>query len=186
MARQVELVVEDGTIVSGANSFVSESEIVAYALARGTNLPHTTDDELDAIAVLGIKAMDYLVIQPWRGEPVSDTQTTPFPRKNIGVTPPFPDNRVPEPVRQAQLQLTVLVNAGVELIPMSSGVGFLVKEKIGPIENVYSEKVGISENGLPILPGIEAILGPWLLGDLDGIVPVMIHSLGKKRGYSTC
>jgi hypothetical protein len=186
MARQVSLIVEDGTIIPDSNSFASESEIVAYALARGVNLPHTTDSELDAVAILGIKSMDYLAIQPWKGEPVSDTQTTPWPRKNLGVTPPFPDNRVPEPVRQAQLQLTVLVNAGVELIPMSSGVGFLVKEKIGPIENVYSEKVGISENGLPILPGIEALLDPWLLGDLDGLIPVMIRSVGKKRGYSTC
>src|SRR5690606_40416418 len=68
MARQVELIVEDGTIVAGANSFVTEAEIVAYALARGTNLPHTTDEELDAVAVLGIKAMDYLAIQPRKGD----------------------------------------------------------------------------------------------------------------------
>lgn len=186
MARQVELVVENGTIVTNANSFVSESQIITYALMRGVNLPHANDAELDAVAVLGIKAMDYLKIQPWRGEPVSDTQTTPFPRKNMNVSPSFPENAVPASVIDAQLQLTLLANSGVDLIPMSSGVGFLVKEKIGPIENVYSEKVGISESGLPILPGIEALLFPWLLGNFDGVIPVAIYSVGGGRGRQGC
>lgn len=180
MARLVTLVVEDGTIVTGANSFVTETEIVNYALARGVTLPFSTEPDQDAVAVLGIKAADYLRIMPWRGELVSASQPMPWPRKNMSGIPTFPENAVPPAVKEAQLQLSLLVNNGVELIPTSSGVGYLVKEKIGPIENVYSEKVGVSTDGLPILPGIKGLLDPWLLGDMTGIIPVMIMSIGGR------
>lgn len=181
MPRQVTLVVEDGTIVAGANSFVSEAQIVAYALARGVTLPFATNQEQDAVAVLGIQSMDYLWVMPWKGEVVDADQTTPWPRKNIN-TPTWPDNRIPAAVIEAQLQLTLLSNGGMELIPTHTGTGYLIKERIGPIENVYSEKVGVSTDGLPILPGISALLEPWLLGDFDGMVPVLIKTLGR-RGY---
>lgn len=184
MARQVTLTVETGAIVPNANSFVDEQAIVDYALARGVTLPFTSDAEQDAVAVLGIKAADYLKIMPWKGEVVSTTQTMPWPRKNMNVTPSFPENSVPSSVIEAQLQLTLLVHGGTVLIPTSTGTGFLVKEKIGPIENVYSEKVGVSTNGLPLLPGISALLDPWLIGDLDGIIPVMIKSVGPR--YDGC
>ena len=180
MARQVTLIVEDGSIVPNANSFVTEAQIVAFALARGVTLPFTTDEQQDAVAILGIKAADYLRILPWRGEIVDVAQTMPWPRKYIDISPPWPENAIPMAVTEAQLQLTLLVNGGVILIPTIAGTGFLIKEKIGPIENVYSEKVGLSTNGLPILPGISLLLEPWLLGTTDGFVPVLIRSVGDK------
>lgn len=180
MARLVTLIVEDGTIVTDANSFVTEAQIVAYALARGVTLPFSNDAQQDAVAILGIKAADYLRIMPWRGEVVEVDQPMPWPRKNLNMSPSWPEDKVPLAVIEAQLQLTLLANAGTVLIPTSTGVGYLIKEKIGPIENVYSEKVGVSTNGLPILPGITALLDPWLLGDTDGYVPVLIRSLGDR------
>lgn len=180
MARLVTLVVEDGSIVSGANSFVTEQQIVDYALARGVTLPFGTESEQDAVAVLGIKAMDYLWIMPWKGELVETTQTTPWPRKNLNVTPSFPENAIPWAVIEAQLQLALLANGGTVLIPTALGTGYLIKEKIGPIENMYSEKVGVSTDGMPIFPGVKGLLDPWLLGDYEGFVPVRLLSIGCK------
>lgn len=184
MARQVTLIVETGSIVPDANSFVSEDDIVSYALMRGVTLPFTTDEEKDAVAVIGIKAMDYLRILPWKGEVVSTSQTTPFPRKNMNTTPATAEDVVPSAVKEAQLQLTLLVNGGTELIPSYTGVGFLVEQRIGPIMERYSEKVGVSTDGLPIFPGIQMLLDPYLLADTDGLVPVMIMSIGEK--YRGC
>lgn len=180
MARSVTLVVEDGTVVSGANSFVNEDAIVAYAVARGVTLPYTSDAEKDAVAVLGIKAMDYLKIQPWKGEVVDSTQTTPWPRKNTDTTPVTAENVVPLNVIEAQLQLTLLANAGLSLTPYSAGTGILIKEKVGPIENVFSEKAGVSVDGMPIIPGVYNLISLWLLGSYDGFVPVSITSLGRR------
>ncbi len=47
------IVVEDGTQVAGANSYVSESDLTTYASDRGVALSETE-------SVLIIKAMDYL------------------------------------------------------------------------------------------------------------------------------
>lgn len=182
MARTVTLTVETGAIVANANSFVDEQQIVTYAANRGVALPFASDTEKDAVAVLGIQAADYLRIMPWKGEVVDPDQTMPWPRKNMNTTPVFPEDKVPTQVIEAQLQLALLASAGTVLIPSSSGTGFLVKEEIGPIKMTYSEKVGILTNGLPIFPGIAALLDFWLLGDMDGLIPVLIKSIGGRRG----
>jgi hypothetical protein len=186
MARQVTLVVEDGTVVANSNSFVNENQIVTYALARGVVLPFTTDTEKDAVATYGILGADYLRILPWRGEVVNVLQTMPFPRKNMDMTPPWPENAIPPAVIEAQLQLALLSNGGTVLIPTSSGVGFLIKEKIGPIENTYSESVGVNSNGLPILPGVSMLLKPWLLGDFEGFIPTLLLSIGGRVPLDGC
>lgn len=178
MTRQVNLVVEDGTIVADANSFVTEDQIVTYALNRGVVLPFSTDPEQDAVATLGILAMDYLNVLPWKGEVVDVAQTTPWPRKNI-VTPTWAEDAIPPAVVEAQLQLTLLANGGVVLLPTYTGSGFLTKEKIGPIENTYSEKMGVTSTGLPLFPGISLLLDQWLLGDDTGLIEVGILSIGR-------
>lgn len=180
MARNVTLIVEDGTVVADANSFVDEAAIVAYALARGVTLPFESDEEQDAVAVLGITAMDYLWALPWRGELVDPSQTTPWPRKNMNVTPDVAQDEIPHRVLSAQLQLTMLAHNGTILLPTSTGTGYIIEERIGPIVNRYSEKVGVSTDGLPIIPGVRALLDPWLLGDTEGFVPVMIRRIGVR------
>ncbi len=180
MARQVVLIVEDGTIVANSNSFVDEDDIVEHALMRGVVLPFSTDVEKDQVATYGILAADYLRILPWKGEVVDVQQTMPFPRKNMNMTPAWPEDAVPLAVIEAQKQLALLSYGGVDLIPTASGIGFIVKEKIGPIETVYSEKVGISSDGLPILPGISGLLAPWLLGTFDGFIPTLLLSIGGR------
>jgi hypothetical protein len=180
MARAVTLVVENGSIVTDANSFVSEDELVAYAAARGVTLPYTTDANKDAVAVLAIKAMDYLRVQPWKGEVVDTDQTTPWPRKNTYTTPVTPEDVVPAAVKEAQFQLALIAQTGFNLLPFAAGTGILIKEKIGPVENMYSEKAGVSSNGMPIIPGIGNLLQPWLLGSYDGFVPVSMTSLGRR------
>ena len=132
--------------------------------------------------IVGIKAADYLRILPWKGDLVDAAQPMPWPRTNIA-TPTIADNVIPPQVIEAQLQLTLLANAGTVLIPTYTGVGYLIKEKIGPIENVYSEKVGVSTDGLPIFPGISMLLEPWLLGDTTGLVLVGLTSIGSCSRY---
>lgn len=182
MARQVTLIVEDGTIVADANSFVTEENIVAYALARGVILPFTTDAEKDAVATDGILAMDYLRVLPWKGEVVEVTQTTPWPRKNL-TTPVWPEDQIPPAVVEAQYQLSLLAYGGTVLIPSYTGIGYIVKEKIGPIETIYSEKVGVSTDGLPLFPGISMLLEPWLLGKFDGFIPTILLSIGRGSRF---
>lgn len=176
MARAVELIVEDGTGVADANSFVTEDQIVAYAAARGVTLANATDADKDAVAVLGIQAMDYLNSLAWKGTKTYPDSLVPFPR--TGLTG-YTDTQIPAAIKQAQMQLAVIANSGVVLVPSIVGGSFIKREKIGPIETEYSESVYVSDNGLPLLPGIAALLNPFLIGELpDGVPAVDLWALG--------
>ena len=75
------LIIEDGTQVVGANSYVTDAEYVAYAALKGLTVGAT--DALREIELL--RAMDYLqnLEQLWQGTRASSTQDLSFPRYNV-------------------------------------------------------------------------------------------------------
>lgn len=150
------LIIEDGSIVAGANSYVSLAEARAYATARNKPLP--TDDT--ALEALLISAMDYLEAQRARfeGSKVSAEQELQYPREGViidGIE--LASNVIPSILKQAQIRLAMEANAGVDLMPTRTG-GFVKKEVVGPIETEYSEKVGVSVE--PEMSAVEALLAP--------------------------
>jgi len=150
------IVIEDGSIVAGANSYVSLAEARAYATARNKPLP--TDDT--ALEALLISAMDYLEAQRARfeGSKVSALQELQYPREGViidGIE--LASNAIPSILKQAQIRLAMEANAGVDLMPTRTG-GFVKKEVVGPIETEYSEKVGVSVE--PEMSAVEALLAP--------------------------
>jgi len=74
----VELTVEDGSIVTGANSYVSLAAARSYAAARGATVPAADAD----LEVMIIKAMDYLESHrdQFLGDSVERDQPLSFPR----------------------------------------------------------------------------------------------------------
>lgn len=70
------IVVEDGSQVSGANSYISEAELSTYAADRGITITGTN-------AVLIILAMDYIEAQPFQGFKTLIGQTLQFPRTDV-------------------------------------------------------------------------------------------------------
>lgn len=142
------LVIEDGTIVPGAESYVSAAELKAYAAKRGITVP--ADDS--ACEVLLIKAMDYLNgYEPrWKGCRVSAEQPLAWPRKGVRANGfPLPSNTIPGPLKAGQCVLAVAAQT-LELMPTvdpaQSGVkrdktGPLETEFFGPNDGVYSQPV---------------------------------------------
>lgn len=153
------LIVEDGSIVSGANSYASVSDIEAYATVRGITYVDSTQVELFAI-----QSMDYLETLEYKGERVDpDMQELQWPRKNAivnGVT--LPDDKIPKGIKNAQMQLCIYRAQGIELFETGTGGQFVTREKIGPIETEYSEAVFMAQGGSPIIPLAEAMLKPYL------------------------
>lgn len=129
------LVIEDGTGVSGANSYITLAEARDYADLRSLLLP-TSDAELE---VLIIKAFDYLEALEYRGEPANPPQDASFPRKNLyiqGVL--FSDSQIPHKLKQAQSQLAFEATS-FDLQPTGDGRE-VIKEKVDVIEVEYGEK----------------------------------------------
>jgi hypothetical protein len=148
------LVIEDGTIVANATSYVEVDEARAYAAARGITL--SVDDTV--IDVLAIKAMDYLEAQRarYQGWKVSEIQCLQWPRyevliDNIEVEP----TSIPILLKQAQCRLMMELNAGVDLYPNRTSQ-IVKSEKVGPIETEYFQGSSL----MPSLSAVDAILEP--------------------------
>lgn len=70
------IIVETGQVVAGANSYVSEADLTAYATDRGVTLQGATD-------VLITKAMDYIESLSFIGDKHSEAQPLQWPRDEV-------------------------------------------------------------------------------------------------------
>jgi len=89
------LVVEDGTGIAGANTYLSVAELRAYAVDRGVILPAQDSD----VAVMLVKACDYLELKSYIGVRASDSQGLSWPRLETSYT------GIPEKLKTAQTLL---------------------------------------------------------------------------------
>jgi hypothetical protein len=156
------LVVEDGTIVVGANSYVTIETARAYATSRGLSLS-AIDSVVEAQLVL---AMDYLesLRSKYKGAKtdVVTPQALQWPRSEVVIDgEDFGANSIPQELQDAQCRLAIEQEAGIELFPSQGEEGkFIVREKIGPLSTEYSEKVvGRIQ---PVLTAVSSLLAPLL------------------------
>jgi hypothetical protein len=154
----VTLLVEDGTNVAGANSFVTLDEIKAYATARNRVIPD--DDEL--LAQYAIRAMDYIVSfrNDFNGERTYDDQPLPFPRSNLYIDRVlFDQTKIPVEIKNVQCQLVIEIAAGVELFPTTQGQN-VKRKRVGPLETEWFDP-----GGFVMVRSVEMLLGPLLARD---------------------
>lgn len=133
------LVVEDGSLVVGANSYVSLADARAFATARGFSLP--SDDAV--LEPLLIKAMDYLESKraEYKGTKVESTQALQWPRQDVYIDGfLFDYQAIPVELVSAQVQLAIEQHVNeVELNPTDDGK-FITKDKTGPLETEFSAR----------------------------------------------
>ena|SRR3569833_2155694 len=161
----VNLVIEDGSGVSNANSYgvTGNAETLAaarqYAENRGVTLP----SDNDALSVMLINGTDYIETfsQFFVGRQYSITQALSWPRSYVRNSDNsyFPYNQLPDALLQALYQLCIEQQNGIDLLasydPETSG-GFVVMEKVDVIETRYSEKIATVRE--PSMPKVDALL----------------------------
>ena len=132
------LIVEDGSIIAGANSFISLVDARAQALTLGLTLP-VDDDEAD-IAL--INAGRYVNAQEpsLQGKRVSPDQTMCFPRSGV-VKYGFEidDDVIPSDVICAQLEAAAAITAGVDPYPVDNGKEVKLQEVTGSVKREFFE-----------------------------------------------
>lgn len=154
------LIIEDGSLLAGANSFVSVAEVRAYASARASIL---SDDDAD-VEVNAIKATDYIksLSHRFKGQEIEAAQALPFPRLYIVVNGfDIPSDSVPQNIKDACCQLAIESAAGVVLMPTTSGQ-ITTKEKVGPLETIYSDRS--APDGTQLFAAVTALLRPFMIG----------------------
>ena len=103
------LIIEDGTIVAGANSFTTDAELTAYATARGVTLP-ATEAERD---ILQIKATDFLnSFEPsMSGVRASSEQELIYPRRDVEIYGySVASDSIPLTLKKALLEAAIVAN----------------------------------------------------------------------------
>lgn len=148
------LIVEDGSGVTSANSYITLAEARAYATDRGVTLP-ADDGKLTPFLV---NAADYLELfaSSYVGTPTNTTQGLQWPRADVSLNDEdYPDDEIPAALKIAQIRLVMEQARGVDIMPTTTG-RFVKKEKVGPLETEYSEAINVS--GAPHFPFVESLL----------------------------
>lgn len=96
------IIVEDGSVVTGANSYITEAELTTYAADRDVTIA-ASDKK-----VLIIKSMDYLESLAYIGIKGSSTQALQFPRSRMVVDRyTLASNAIPQLVKDAQMEACI-------------------------------------------------------------------------------
>ncbi len=139
------LVVEDGSNVAGANSYIDLVFLNAYATARGYELP-TDDADKEQLVIL---ATDYLehFRDKYQGTKANTDQVLQWPRKDVTVDGlEVEEDAIPIELQNAQAQLVIEQNLGIKLYPVPASsssttttpTGEITQQTIGPITVKYS------------------------------------------------
>lgn len=154
----MSLIVEDGSGIANANSYVSLENARIYASSLGLDLP---PDDLDAEAVLA-SAIFYIDSQQFQGYRTTGVQALQWPRKGVVANGyPVDENVIPSSIWQAQVRAAVLITDGIVLTPDQFESGIVKKEKVGPIETEYSDYSTYSSSGL--FPTVDLLLSAYLI-----------------------
>lgn len=179
------LIVEDGTMPEGANTYVSLEDVDAYLVPRGL-WETTPDDAGDSVIAKKeaaiIRAFDAMNTLNWAGDVPDWQRVTAWPRQNVpmpgvkpkpGEEPTFlPADMVPRAVVQAQMELAGLIYGGLNpLAPVERGgkvVSMSESSKEGDVDVIGGDSKSYSvtyAESAPVetyLPAVYGILGPYL------------------------
>lgn len=128
------LIIEDGTGVAGANSYVTVAEFEAYALERGVTLTGTPTSEQ-----LLIRAMDYLESLSYIGEIASMGQALQWPRYGVYIDCYYfiSNTTIPNLLKNAQMATAISIDQGDD--PLASIPRLVSSETVGPISVTYEK-----------------------------------------------
>ena len=179
------LIIEDGTMPEGANTYASLELADAYLVPRG--LWEATPEDTGGSVIAKkesaiIRAFDALNTLNWVGDVPDWQRVTAWPRENVpmpgvepkpGEEPAFlPADTVPRAVVQAQMELAGLIYGGLNpLAPVERGgkiVSMSESSKEGDVDVIggdsksYSVTYAESEPVETYFPAVYGILGPYL------------------------
>jgi hypothetical protein len=128
------LIIEDGSIVVGAESYATAAELVVYAANFSKTIP--TDAAVqEALLRRAALQMDAIC---WKGNAVTRDQPLSWPRYNmVRHGWPLPLNVIPPQVKAGQMALATEIYAD-DLVDPNTKSGAITKKVVGPLEFDYA------------------------------------------------
>lgn len=134
------LIIEDGTQVSGANSYVSLAEVRLYAAARGLSFP-ADDAKAEVQVVLAADYLNTALEGRYKGQRTDPAQAMAWPRSGVfifGATTSLDDGVIPAQVKIAQCQMAIECGS-TDFLPTSDGRE-VIREKVDVLETEYAPR----------------------------------------------
>lgn len=128
------LIVEDGTIVTDANTWVTDAEFQAYASMNGVTLP-TLISEREVLLFAGVKGVTAKE-NKLKGCRVSSTQELPYPRVGSDVNGfAVPATSIHKNVKKSQMELALqALNSDIFVSGQTQNIA---SEKLGELQVDY-------------------------------------------------
>lgn len=137
------LIVEDGSVVAGANSMASVADADAYFAARGDTVWPTYDQaEKEAALVNASTSLADSKRYPFKGMKTGGyAQRQPWPRTGAVERhgDEIPSNAMPWQVVEATCYLAGQSAQGVDLTPALARGGKVKQKTVGPLTTVYAD-----------------------------------------------
>jgi hypothetical protein len=126
------IVVEDGSIVTGANSYGTEAGLTTYASARGITIP-TADREQYLI-----QAMDIIEYVDFGGIKYTKAQPLQFPREGLVIDGYEIDvDEIPNDLIESQYEAAIAVYQGNS--PLAVRERLVKRVQVGSISKEYAD-----------------------------------------------
>jgi len=178
------LIVEDGTVVPNADSFLSLVDARVLAANYGITLP---DDDTETEVNLRV---GYNLLLSYEseltGSRVSSVQTGVYPRKD-GYLNCFElaSNEIPLQVKLAQLYGAGAVTSGYDINNIDTGEKLTSFELVGVIKETYADG---SSSSSGTIAGVESSLNPLGKGYTSSVCGISVGGSGAGltliKGYS--
>ena len=151
------IIVEDGTVIANANSYIDDAFLTAYAAERGLTLPATVGER----EVLLINAMDYIesYADKFKGQRTDPAnQELQWPREDVTIYGEDLDkNTIPKELKRAHAQAAVEAS-NADLFFKDDGTR-VKKEKLDVLEVEYFEG---GSSGQPFFEKVTKLIDPLL------------------------
>jgi len=125
------LTVEDGSIVAGANTYASESDLTAYAALKGVTIAGDNSELLFRAAVY-VESLNFI------GQKLTKLQKMQWPRSGVYIDGfAIATDEIPELLINLQMEAALSVDEGFD--PMSTVTQTVKREKVDVIEVEYMD-----------------------------------------------
>lgn len=154
----MSLIIEDGSVVSGANSFVNDTDFLAFAASAGYTLP-TTAAEREALLYKAFLFINSTYEQRLAGVRVSIEQTGIFPRSGCyAYTYEVVSNAIPTDLKMAQMAAALSINNGANVNNSKTDPALSGFKMVGVYEETYQTG---DQTVLPEFPAVTRYLKPY-------------------------
>ncbi len=161
------IVIEDGSNVAGANSYITEAELATYALDRGVTIA-AADTK-----VLLIESIDYLESLNYKGFKRFTDQVLQWPRLDVIVDDLLLDSDViPTLLKDGQAEVALAIDSGES--PLANIAR--VKQSVGVGKGAVSVTYANNSQDTTIVRKINAKLQKLIVGSLSGLTLPVIKS----------